>query len=106
MVDFFFSFRGLSSHGPIQGHNNTKNINVNSGADILHHYQVQWNELHKLAEENALKAQVCLCIYIIFNSHYFLCTYTLSRILEQFIVHIKYFSITGIIVLFLVINED
>lgn len=28
-----------------------------AGADVLHHFQLQWNELHELAEENAGKAQ-------------------------------------------------
>ncbi|XP_075218908.1 dystrobrevin binding protein dysbindin [Lycorma delicatula] len=51
------SFRGLAAHSPVQGHNNARSININSGADILHHYQIQWNELHKLAEENSSKAQ-------------------------------------------------
>lgn len=37
--------------------NNIRNVNYNAGADILHTFQVQWNELHELAEENAGKAQ-------------------------------------------------
>lgn len=32
-------------------------MNYNAGADILHRYQLQWNELHELAEENAKNAQ-------------------------------------------------
>lgn len=32
-------------------------MNYDAGAEILHHYQLQWNELHELAEENAQKAQ-------------------------------------------------
>ncbi|XP_076635378.1 dystrobrevin binding protein dysbindin [Colletes latitarsis] len=36
---------------------NIRNVNYNAGADILHRYQLQWNELHELTEENALKAQ-------------------------------------------------
>ncbi|XP_043499881.1 dysbindin protein homolog [Polistes fuscatus] len=35
----------------------SRNINYDAGADILHHFQLQWNELHELAEENASKAQ-------------------------------------------------
>lgn len=35
---------------------NTRNINYHAGADILHRFQLQWNELHELAEENAGKA--------------------------------------------------
>lgn len=37
--------------------NNIRNVNYNAGADILHRFQLQWNELHELAEENAGKAQ-------------------------------------------------
>lgn len=36
---------------------NIRNVNYNAGADILHRFQLQWNELHELAEENARKAQ-------------------------------------------------
>ncbi|XP_076476235.1 dystrobrevin binding protein dysbindin isoform X3 [Bombus vancouverensis nearcticus] len=36
---------------------NIRNVNYNAGADILHRFQLQWNELHELAEENAGKAQ-------------------------------------------------
>lgn len=36
---------------------NVRNVNYYAGADILHRYQLQWNELHELAEENAGKAQ-------------------------------------------------
>ncbi|XP_033341142.1 dystrobrevin binding protein dysbindin isoform X1 [Megalopta genalis] len=36
---------------------NARNVNYHAGADILHRYQLQWNELHELAEENAGKAQ-------------------------------------------------
>ncbi|KOC68165.1 Dysbindin-A [Habropoda laboriosa] len=36
---------------------NTRNVNYNAGADILHRFQLQWNELHELAEENTEKAQ-------------------------------------------------
>ncbi|XP_063986980.1 dysbindin protein homolog [Diachasmimorpha longicaudata] len=32
-------------------------VNYGAGADILHHFQLQWNELHELAEENATKAR-------------------------------------------------
>lgn len=32
-------------------------VNYGAGADILHHFQLQWNELHELAEENAAKAR-------------------------------------------------
>ncbi|XP_050481631.1 dysbindin protein homolog isoform X2 [Bombus huntii] len=36
---------------------NIRNVNYNAGADILHRFQLQWNELHELAEENSGKAQ-------------------------------------------------
>lgn len=36
---------------------NVRNVNYDAGADVLHHFQLQWNELHELAEENAGKAQ-------------------------------------------------
>ncbi|XP_076391631.1 dystrobrevin binding protein dysbindin isoform X3 [Megachile rotundata] len=36
---------------------NIRNVNYNAGADILHKFQLEWNELHELAEENAGKAQ-------------------------------------------------
>lgn len=35
----------------------TRHVNLDAGADLLHHFQLQWNELHELAEENAMKAQ-------------------------------------------------
>lgn len=53
------SIRGLSIAEPSKSKKsiNTRNVNYNAGADILHHFQLQWNELHELAEENAGKAQ-------------------------------------------------
>ena len=36
---------------------NVRNVNYDAGADVLHHFQVQWTDLHELAEENAQKAQ-------------------------------------------------
>ncbi|XP_022205176.1 dysbindin protein homolog [Nilaparvata lugens] len=32
-------------------------VNINAGGEILQHYQRKWNELHAIAEENAIKAQ-------------------------------------------------
>ncbi|XP_014206465.1 dysbindin protein homolog [Copidosoma floridanum] len=32
-------------------------VNYNAGADLLHHFQMEWNNLHELAEDNAEKAQ-------------------------------------------------
>ena len=54
------SIRGLSiSETPKHKKSvNVRNVNYDAGADILHRYQLQWNELHELAEENAGKAQV------------------------------------------------
>lgn len=56
---FNFSFRGLSIvDPPRRSQINTSVVNYNAGADVLHKYQSQWSEMHKLAEENAVKAQV------------------------------------------------
>lgn len=47
---------------------NVRDVNYGAGADILHHYQLQWNELHQLAEENAGKAQeVDMLIFSIYE---------------------------------------
>ncbi|XP_072751516.1 dysbindin protein homolog isoform X2 [Anoplolepis gracilipes] len=53
------SIRGLSTaeHPKSKKVVNVRNVNYNAGADILHHFQLQWNELHELAEENAGRAQ-------------------------------------------------
>ncbi|XP_069676368.1 dysbindin-like [Periplaneta americana] len=52
------SFRGLSvADPPRRTQVDSSTVNYNAGADILHKYQTQWSELHKLAEENALRAQ-------------------------------------------------
>jgi len=55
----YFSIRGLSTveHSKNKKLTNIRNVNYNAGADVLHHFQLQWNELHKFAEENAEKAQ-------------------------------------------------
>lgn len=34
-----------------------RNCNLNAGADILHHYQCKWEDLHNIAEENAKTAE-------------------------------------------------
>lgn len=36
---------------------NNRNVNYDAGADMLHHFQMEWNNMHELAEENAQKAQ-------------------------------------------------
>ncbi|XP_011057706.1 PREDICTED: dysbindin protein homolog [Acromyrmex echinatior] len=53
------SIRGLSTpeHPKSKKSANVRNVNYDAGADVLHHFQLQWNELHELAEENAGKAQ-------------------------------------------------
>ncbi|XP_014481052.1 PREDICTED: dysbindin protein homolog [Dinoponera quadriceps] len=53
------SIRGLSSTESPKSKKsiNVRNVNYDAGADILHRFQLQWNELHELAEENAGKAQ-------------------------------------------------
>ncbi|EFN76857.1 dysbindin protein homolog [Harpegnathos saltator] len=53
------SIRGLSSTETPKNKKptNIRNVNYDAGADILHRFQLQWNELHELSEENAGKAQ-------------------------------------------------
>ena len=53
-----FSIRGLSENPKSKhsSHSSSK-VNYDAGADVLHHFQLQWNQLHELAEENASKAQ-------------------------------------------------
>ncbi|XP_033610253.1 dysbindin isoform X2 [Cryptotermes secundus] len=52
------SFRGLSvGESPQRLQVSSSAVNYNAGADVLHKYQSQWSELHKLTEENAVKAQ-------------------------------------------------
>ncbi|XP_023224973.1 dysbindin-like [Centruroides sculpturatus] len=36
---------------------NYRNCNLNAGADLLHHYQCKWEDLHNIAEENAKTAE-------------------------------------------------
>ncbi|XP_077255042.1 dystrobrevin binding protein dysbindin isoform X3 [Temnothorax americanus] len=53
------SIRGLSTTEQPKSKKsaNVRNVNYDAGADVLHHFQLQWNELHELAEENAGKAR-------------------------------------------------
>ncbi|XP_046474751.1 dysbindin protein homolog isoform X1 [Neodiprion pinetum] len=37
---------------------NVRNVNYDAGADLLFHYQTEWNELHDLTEQNAGNAEV------------------------------------------------
>ncbi|KAJ8688390.1 hypothetical protein QAD02_024185 [Eretmocerus hayati] len=36
---------------------NLRHVNYDAGADMLYHFQMEWNNLHELAEDNAQKAQ-------------------------------------------------
>ena len=53
------SIRGLTvvENPKLKKSVNIRNVNYDAGADILHRFQLQWNELHELAEENTGKAQ-------------------------------------------------
>lgn len=59
MIGNYCSIRGLSSTEKPKNKKsiNIRNVNYDAGADVLHRFQLQWNELHELAEENAGKAQ-------------------------------------------------
>lgn len=52
------SIRGLtiSETQKAKKHQNLRHVNYNAGADILRRFQLEWNELHELSEENAEKA--------------------------------------------------
>lgn len=55
---FLISIRGLAvSEVPKSKASNSSKVNYDAGADVLHHFQMQWNQLHELAEDNAGKAQ-------------------------------------------------
>ncbi|XP_063237312.1 dysbindin [Bacillus rossius redtenbacheri] len=53
------SFRGLSvrerQEEPPAG---DPSVNYNAGAELLHHYQTEWSQLHQQAEENAKEAEI------------------------------------------------
>uniref|UniRef100_A0A1B6KQZ3 Dysbindin n=1 Tax=Graphocephala atropunctata TaxID=36148 RepID=A0A1B6KQZ3_9HEMI len=51
------SFRGLKATEPSPDSTRKHPVDLNAGADLLHKYQTEWQELHQLAEENALAAQ-------------------------------------------------
>lgn len=38
-----------------------KGVSLNSGADLLHYYKTQWEELHRISEENAQSAEDVAC---------------------------------------------
>jgi len=44
-------------------------VNYDAGADLLHKYQTEWNQLHLLAEDNAHQAEV---LHIIKKKNYHL----------------------------------
>ncbi|XP_043286950.1 dysbindin protein homolog [Venturia canescens] len=53
------SIRGLTiaeGQNPKNRTRSSNNVSYDAGADVLHHFQVQWNQLHELAEDNASKA--------------------------------------------------
>lgn len=53
------SFRGLKVSDSSQVSLSEKNpVDLNAGADLLHKYQTEWQEMHKMAEDNANEAQV------------------------------------------------
>ncbi|KAF4528195.1 hypothetical protein B566_EDAN014020 [Ephemera danica] len=52
------SFRGLTvTEPPSRRVKNAQTVNFNAGAELLHKYQTEWQELHQIAEENAKKAE-------------------------------------------------
>lgn len=54
-----FSLRGLSTNEVnIPPPSDQHPVNYDAGADLLHKYQTEWNQLHLLAEDNAHKAEV------------------------------------------------
>lgn len=61
MYFYLFSLRGLSVNetnvAPPHSDQHPP-VNYDAGADLLHKYQTEWNQLHLLAEDNAHKAEV------------------------------------------------
>lgn len=57
---FIFSLRGLSVNevNVVPSPDDQQPVNYDAGADLLHKYQTEWNQLHLLAEDNAHKAEV------------------------------------------------
>jgi len=56
---FFSSLRGLSVNEVNVAQSPSEYpVNYDAGADLLHKYQTEWNQLHLLAEDNAHKAEV------------------------------------------------
>lgn len=55
-----FSLRGLSVNevNVTPSLSDQHPVNYDAGADLLHKYQTEWNQLHLLAEDNAHKAEV------------------------------------------------
>lgn len=52
------SLRGLSVNEVIVSQSPSEHpVNYDAGADLLHKYQTEWNQLHLLAEDNAHKAE-------------------------------------------------
>lgn len=57
---YLFRIRGLiiTENPKAKKLHSVRDVDYNAGADVLNHFQVQWNELHDLAEQNAEQAQV------------------------------------------------
>ncbi|XP_026806226.1 dysbindin protein homolog [Rhopalosiphum maidis] len=52
------SLRGLSVNEVVVAQSPSEHpVNYDAGADLLHKYQTEWNQLHLLAEDNAHKAE-------------------------------------------------
>jgi len=48
---------------PVPSPSDQHPVNYDAGADLLHKYQTEWNQLHLLAEDNAHKAEVSYIYY-------------------------------------------
>jgi len=58
-IIFVSSLRGLSVNEVNVAQSPSEHpVNYDAGADLLHKYQTEWNQLHLLAEDNAHKAEV------------------------------------------------
>jgi hypothetical protein len=58
-----FSFRQLTVSEPQSSRSKglgSQSVNFNAGAQLLHTYQTEWQELHQISEDNAKKAEVCI----------------------------------------------
>ena len=46
-------------------HDVDHSVNLDAGSELLHHFHTEWEEVHRLAEENAAKAQVRQELFIL-----------------------------------------